>query len=134
MHAWGIFLETPIEAIVPIVKEFYANGHDPDYIKFGASWVRGKRVHYRLEDINRLLGLGHVISCAYAVNINLSAFEFVSKVTSVIAIPELERIPSRDDLTKPLHLKERRLTETARALYKFVCSRLIPTGHQSDAT
>lgn len=35
MYEWGVFLEIPIEAIVLIVKEFYVNGRDPNYVKHG---------------------------------------------------------------------------------------------------
>lgn len=42
VRGWGIFLETPIEAVALIVKEFYANGRDSGYVKRDISWVRGK--------------------------------------------------------------------------------------------
>lgn len=87
---------------------------------------------YNSPNIDRLLGLTAPLSCDYAENIKCPASKFVYETMSVIAIPESEWSSSRDDPTKPLHLKEGRLKDTMRGLYKFVCSRLMPIGHQSD--
>lgn len=90
VHEWGVFLETPIEAVVQIVKEFSANGRDLEYVKHDISWVRRKAVSYNSPKINRLSGLTSPLFCDFVVNFKCPAFEFVSVIMSVIAHPESE--------------------------------------------
>lgn len=76
---------------------------------------------YNLPDINRLPGLTSLLSYDFAVNFKRPASEFVSGITSVIAIPDSNWNSSMDDSTKPLHLNEWRLMETAKRLHNFIC-------------
>lgn len=86
---------------------------------------------YGSRAINKVLGLSNLASCAYKVNIFRQAHEIEVEFTEVIATPGLVWSRSKG---KALHLKEGRLTETTQGVHKFMCSQLMPTGHQSDVT
>lgn len=47
-------MSDPVQAVVPIVREFYANAKAIG--ESGHSWVRGHKIHFKLEDINQFLG------------------------------------------------------------------------------
>lgn len=129
-----MFLEASVQAVVPIVREFHANGRRPNLIKYSDSWVRGKTVEYGSGAINKVLGLPDLASCDYKANIFLHANEIEPEVTRVIAIHGSGWLRSKGAPGKRLHLKEGRFHEIAWGVYKFVCSRLMPTGHQPDMT
>lgn len=56
----------------------------------------------------------------------------ISKAIRDIALPDSQCSTSKAD--DPTYLREDRLKDKAKAVYKFVCGKLMPTGHQSEMT
>lgn len=75
---------TPIQAVVPIVREFYANA--PYEVLYGQSYVRGKSINYQPGDINVLFELPNFNGCDYMANTHSPVS--VEEVCGVIVGPE----------------------------------------------
>ena len=56
-NRWEILCKHPEPAVVPIVKEFYANGKERDEFRV---FVRGKWVKFDRTTINRYYGLADI--------------------------------------------------------------------------
>lgn len=116
---WDEFCKPPRAAIVPLVREFYANAVERTDHK---SWVRGKLVDYSPDSINALLQTPPVDHSQYE---------------ALVANPDSQAIIHNlcypgATWTSPSCFPEKYLKETPSMWYYFVARRMMPVGHTSE--
>ena len=113
---------------IEMVREFYANAYlPPNALPSYLSFVRGKQISFRAEDINSILestlsrpeGYGWWLQ-----NINYS------EILKVVGTPQAEYHPPQT--TK--HILRQHLTPEAKVWTTFIHSNICPVSHTSDIT
>ena len=123
-RGWGEFCAQPKLAIIPIVREFYANAPKHDNRKI---FVRGKKVNFSGKAINKFFKLPDIERDGYT--------EFVGKqidyeeIIREIAVPGTKWKLTDD---KPITFLSIGLTRDCKGLYYFVGARLMPVRHFGD--
>ena len=123
-RGWGEFCAQPKLAIVPLVREFYANALEHDNRKV---FVRGKQVNFSPKAINRFFKLPDIENDEYN--------QFIAKqidfeeILQEIAVPGT-RWKLSDD--KPITFKSIGLTRDCKGWHYFLGARLMPVRHFSD--
>lgn len=118
---WEILCGTPVQAVVPLVREFYVNANRERTIGLtmnAISWVSRKMVKFGRHRLNTTLSLPNLEQCVYWENIYRPVT--IEEVNGVIVTPDSEWEMSKG---KPLKLKEVRLMDRTRVVHKFVCTR-----------
>ncbi len=125
-RGWSEFCAQPKMAIVPIVREFYANAPEHDNRKV---FVRGKQVSFSGKAINKFFKLPDFERDEYT--------EFIGKqidyqeIIQEIAVPGTQWKFTDD---RPVTFKSLGLTRECKAWYYFLGARLMPVRHFSDIT
>lgn len=84
-ESWKKLAETPPAAVVPVVREFYANASNRED---SVSIVRGQRVDFSRARINSYFGLHNIDNTNYKANLNLPIS--VALVNATLCIGEAQ--------------------------------------------
>ena len=123
-RGWGEFCAQPKSAIVPLVREFYANALEHNHRRV---FVRGKQVDFNGKAINRFFKLPDIENDGYTQFIGKQVdFE---EIIHEIAVPGTTWKLTDD---RPITFKSIGLTKNCKALHYFLGARLMPVRHFSD--
>ena len=123
---WDEFCKQPKAAVVPIVREFYANAPEHNNRKV---FVRGKWVSFSGRAINQFFKTPDIDKDDY--NAFIAKPIDYQELLQRIAVPGTQW-KMRED--KPITLRSIGLTKECKAWYYFLGARLMPVRHFSDIT
>lgn len=125
---WRHFIKTPSDAVIPVVREFYANLRDfhgtPDV------QVRGVSVSFSAESINKLYQLPQFENDEYTV-FRQAPVEF-DELIEYLCYPEAVWKLSASGHV--MSFQARFLKQAAAAVFLFIIARLMPAKHATDVT
>ena len=121
---WGEFCAQPKAAIVPVVREFYANAPKHDNRKV---FVRGKQVNFSGKAINRFFKLPDIEKDEY--NAYIGRQIDYQEILQEIVVPGTKWKLTDD---KPVTFMSIGLTKECKPWYYFLGARLMPVRHFSD--
>ncbi|PIN07250.1 hypothetical protein CDL12_20183 [Handroanthus impetiginosus] len=127
---WESLVKEPDAAVIPIVREFYANLRftDGDTVL-----VRGRKVSFSRVSINDYFGVEEQVLSEEEFN----EFQFADNVLDhvperICGTEEVEWSLGRDNNRKSF--KASLLTRESRNWLRFISSRMLPTTHLSDVS
>lgn len=126
-RGWGAFCAQPSPAVVPLVREFYANAPAHEN---GKVFVRGKRVSFSGKAINKLFGLPEIGRDGYTTYYEEDQVDYQA-VLQEIAVPGTTWKTTEG---RPVTFKSIGLKKDCKAWHYFVGARLMPVRHMSDVT
>ncbi|XP_062101883.1 uncharacterized protein LOC133808872 [Humulus lupulus] len=127
-HQWELFCQKPEYAIIPVVKEFYAN---LAFAENSEVLVRGKVVSFAGEAINALFGLANVDSSTYNEMILAPTPADFDKALQCVAAPGTQWCISSGGVRTLLHTS---ILPKAAVWLSFLKCRLLPTTHDTTVS
>ena len=130
-RGWYNVAQQPAYACESLVREFYANAiASGDVVNNSATvFVRGVMVPFNGLVINRYFGIPENVACEYRQIKNEIGYA-VMDMKGLIEQWVLSEHQWRRR-NSPM-LKEGEVSERARGIHKWICRRLMPTGHHSE--
>lgn len=125
---WGRLVEHPRPAVIPIVREFYANAQFHNEYQV---MVRGRVVEFSQERISSLYGL-----TTYASDEDKYKQFIDEQVDPSEVLAEISEVGAAWVYGQhgPKWVLEKHLKVESKALHRFISARIMPSGHLSEVT
>ncbi|CAK9314354.1 unnamed protein product [Citrullus colocynthis] len=124
-RSWSGFVKQPEAAVIPIVREFYANMVEGN----SRSFVRGRRVPFDALTINQYYHLPNFERDEYDIYTNEQVD--VHQIIRQLCQPGAEWIVNPGE---PIRFKSSNLTVSNQVWHNFICAKLLPVAHTNSVT
>ena len=125
-NRWEILCEHPEPAVVPIVREFYANGKERDDFRV---FVRGKWVKFDRTTINHYYGLADIENDQYQALLESEEAKWDEMKNALCKEPVAWKRYTNGGLKS---FPRQAMKKIAKIWHYFVCAKLQPTTNVSD--
>lgn len=125
---WGEFVKPPSDAVLSLVREFYANlkvKHEDYHVR-----IRGKMVAFDRQSINAMFSIPELDFEHYSF-FQSEAYPY-EDVINTLCVPGT--VWKLNNQRAPITFAATSLKSEAYNWYHFVASRILPSGHVSDVT
>lgn len=127
-HHWRDIIKPPIDAVIPIVREFYANlrvKHESHEVR-----VRGKMGSFHHKSINTLYNLPTIDDDGYTT-FKQEPVEFDELIEYLCYPGAVWKLNANRQV---VNFQARFLKQETSAVFLFITARLMPTKHATDVT